>query len=516
MKRLFALVIAAVLCIGVFAGCSGSGNSSNTSAADTEVVYRMAVTYEESNWDPAFFTQPNDAGLAPMIYENLVELQTDGSVKAQLAEDWSISPDGLVYTFNLRKGVQWHKGYGEFTSADVKFTIERIGDEALGSANGMNMTIDNIKSIECPDKYTVVITLNSVDVDFLTRMSMFYSQIVCKAYSDKEGKDAVNAAPIGTGAFMYDKGTLTLTTEAVANKDWWGDRKGSNIERVINTYIADTNTLYNAFENNELDSIACFDFDQIKKYKDQGYISVSNPARDLLYLGVNMDMAPFDDPKVREAFFCAVDPQYFIDSMYYGTEKIPGSYIPENSKYAINDYFKSTYDVEKCKKLLAEAGYPDGVEITLWGGNDALGAAPVIIASDMLGKAGFKVNTQLVDFGVFIGQVRGGTAQVWCLYNSTGVIADDTMTRYKSEAYPGNNWCGIQDAEYDELVSKGVAASTEEEKAEYFAQAQRRLMDLQAVYPVSTYSQNILFHQGLTGMQTYGDQAFRCTTIVKN
>lgn len=486
-----------------------------TAAPAAEVVFNYSVNFEETNWDPAYWTAPDDTGLGGVIYENLFEYQTDGSLSPQLALSSDLSEDGLTYTIKLRQGVKWQKGYGEFTSEDVKFTIDRQTDPEIASINGGNFNIENIASVECPDAYTVVITLKTIDVDFLTRLSMFYSFIVCKAYSDKEGKAALNAAPVGTGPFEFDNGTLAVKTEAIANKEWWGDREGGNIDRLVCTYIADENTGYAAFENGELDILRSSNLDKTREYVAKGYKDEQSPKLSLLYIGMNMQLAPFDNEKVREALFYAVDPQYYIDNLFYGTETLPGSYIPFGSKYAITDYFKPSYDPEKAKALLAEAGYPNGIDIELWGGNDAHGQAPVIIAADMLQKGGFNVTIQLVDFGVYINKVRNGEIMAWCFYNTTSNIADDTISRYKSEYYPGNNWSGICDAEYDRLVDAGFSAKTEAEKAENFSAAQKRLMGLNVIYPVTTNSTHMLCQPGLSGVKVYGDLAFRATTIIK-
>ncbi|MCF0121280.1 MAG: hypothetical protein HUJ65_06535, partial [Oscillospiraceae bacterium] len=162
------------------------------------------------------------------------------------------------------------------------------------------------------------------------------------------------------------------------------------------------------------------------------------------------------------------------------------------------------------------AGYPDGVSITLWGANDSLGQPPAIVSEYLLSQAGFNVDLQLVDFGVFIGKVRNGEAQMWCLYNTTGAIADDTIVRYTSEYYPGNNWSGVCDSEYDALVKAGLEAKTEAEKAASFEAAQKRLLDLQVLFPISSYSMTSIYQKNVSGNKTYGDQVFRATTIVKS
>ena len=236
MKKIITLLLSVIMILGLAAcgsdapaSSDGQGAAAETQAsAGEEVVFNYSVVFEETNWDPAFWTQPDDTGLGSMIYETLFEYTMDGDVKPQLAKGYEVSDDGLTYTITLRDDVEWQKGYGKFTSADVKFTIERHGDPALASVNATNINLENIDSIECPDDYTVVIKLKAIDVDLITRLSMFYSDIMCKAYNDKEGMAALKASPVGTGAFEFDNGTLAVRTEAVANKNWWGDREGGN------------------------------------------------------------------------------------------------------------------------------------------------------------------------------------------------------------------------------------------------------------------------------------------------
>jgi ABC-type transport system substrate-binding protein len=193
-----------------------------------------------------------------------------------------------------------------------------------------------------------------------------------------------------------------------------------------------------------------------------------------------------------------------------------GSYIPPSCKYALRDYFKYDYNPDKAKQLLAEAGYPNGCPMVMWSPNDALGQPPTVIAQDMLSKAGFNVDWQCVEFGVFIGQVRDGTAAMWVLYNDSSPTGDNTLIRYTSDYYPGNNWCGVTDPEYDRYVAAGMAAATEKERFDNFYAAQRRLMDLQVVFPVATNSMGRVAQKNITGFVSYGDQGFRLQTVTKS
>lgn len=470
--------------------------------SEGEKILRLSRSWEDSSWDPATFTGNDQLALAPFIFETLCLLNSDGSSSALLAESWEKSGDGLSYIFHLRHGVQWHNGYGEMTSEDIKFTFERNADETSGSIQMENLKTDNIVSIETPDAYTVVFKLAAPDVDFVTRCSMYPSYIYSKAAFDDMGAERFALEPIGTGAYQYDKGTSGSQTEAVKFDSYWGG--APTFDRITNSMITDTNTNYSAFDNGELDAIYVYYMDKVNEYKEKGCNITYIPSHQLLYLGLNMQIAPFNNELVREAFFAAINPQYYIEEIFYDGETIPTGCIPPTCKYALTDYFKPTYNTEKSKALLAEAGYPNGVDMTLWTVNDEISTAPALISQNQLSEAGFNVELQLVDFSVFIDKVRNGEAPCWLLYNSTSVIADDTITRYTSDRYPGSNWCGVTDSTYDDLVSKGFNASTETDKDNYYKEAQKRFIDMNVIYPVSTYGYYLVSQPYINGMSLNG------------
>ncbi|MCL1975783.1 MAG: ABC transporter substrate-binding protein [Firmicutes bacterium] len=467
-----------------------------------KVLY-LGRTWEDKSWDPATFTTSSQLVLAPMIFENLAVLNSDGSSSPQLAEKWDISDDHLTYTFYLRKGVQWHGDYGEFTSEDVKFSFERHSDEALGSLQQEVLGLSNIASIDAPDKYTVTFKLIKPDADFITRCSIYASDITSKAAYDKLGMSGFNLTPIGTGPFAFTSGTPGSKTEAIRFDKYWGNKP--KVERIVSEIIADQNTLYTAFENGELDLIYSTNIDKVNEYISAGKEALYVPSLQLLYIGVNMQHAPFDNPVVREAYFHAINPSYFVDQIFLGKETVPSGYIPEKCKYALTGYFKPSYDPDKAKSLLAEAGYKDGAKITLWAVNDELSTAPALIAENQLKSGGFIVDLQMVDFGVFIDKVRSGEAAMWLLYNSTNFLTDDTVNRYTSSMYPGSNWCGVTDSDYDAKVAAGLSATSEADKREAFNAAQKRLIDLNVLYSASTYGDYVLTQPRISGLALRGD-----------
>jgi len=519
----FVVVLGLCLCIAVYIDGSVNKSSYNTPPAGIpsfgtiipkpfgEKVLRIHRSWEEASWDPAVFRQADDVHLALQVYETLVKREKNGDLTPWLAESWSTSDDGLTVTMKLRQGVQWHHSYGEFSAEDVKYTFERHLDDKVGSINADNLSLQNITSIETPDKYTVVFNFGTVDVDFLTRCSLYYGYMLCKAAYELEGFDSMMHFPVGTGPFRYDSGTPGTKTEVVRFDDYWGEK--AITDRVVSMIITDTNTAYAAFENGELDVMYVYDRDKVKEFESKGFINVHISDLQLLYVGVNMQLEPFTNEKVRAAFWCAINPHYYIEHIFYGDETLPGSYIPQSSKYSLPDYHKPVYDPEKSKKLLDEAGYPNGPDVTMWSVNDDYSPPAAHVSYSQLSDAGFNVKLQLVDFGVFINKVRNGEAPIWVLYNSTPILADETMNRYTSSFYPGSNWIGLQDDTYDKLVAAGLNARTEQEKYEKFHEAQRYLLDKFILYPVSTNSYSCMTQPNVTGIDLWADSYIRLNKV---
>ncbi|MCL2495817.1 MAG: ABC transporter substrate-binding protein [Clostridiales bacterium] len=480
----------------------------------SEKVLYLGRTWEDKSWDPATFTSSGPIALAPMIYENLAVFNSDGSSSPQLAESWDISADTLTYTFHLRQGVQWHGDYGEFNSEDVKFSFERHRDETLGSLQQETLGLANIAAIDTPDKYTVVFKLNAPDVDFITRCSIYSSLITSKAAFDKLGLQGYHLTPIGTGPFAYVSGTPGSRTEAVKFDHYWGNKP--KVDRVVHQVIPDQNTLYTAFENGELDLIHSSNMDKVTEFLAAGKQALYVPSLQLLYIGVNMKLAPFDNEVVRQAYFHAINPSYYVEQIFLGKESIPSSYIPEQCKYALTGYFSPSYNPQKAKEMLAQAGYPNGINITLWAVNDELSTAPALITENQLKESGFIVDLQMVDFGVFIDKVRSGAAAMWLLYNSTNFLGDDTVNRYTSYMYPGSNWCGVTDSDYDAKVTAGLTATTEADKRTAFQAAQKRLIDLNVLYPATTFGDYTLMQPNISGVTIKGDLYIDISNADKN
>ena len=315
------------------------------------------------------------------LYDRLVEAVTTGPLKSELqpglAEKWSVSDDGLKYTFNLRKGVKFHSG-DELTADDVIFTFDRMLDPATkalntdfldmiaGAKERMDGKATSVSGLKKIDDNTVEITLAAPFAPFLANLATPAGSIYSKNATTKAGKD-FGTKPVGTGPFKLD--SWTPDSEVVLSAFDGYFRGKPKFDKLIMKIVPEPQTMALMFKKGDLD---VFDLDfarsQIPEFKKDAQWKdkiVSGPRVGTYYMSINEKIPPFDNPKVREAIMYAIDRQTLIDKLYYGTG-MPAKGILAPGLAGYNDALPGfKYDPEKAKALLKEAGFPNGFEMTL-------------------------------------------------------------------------------------------------------------------------------------------------------
>ena len=286
---------------------------------------------------------------------------TTSEVEPDLAESWTLSPDGTVWTFKLKKGVQFHKGFGELTAEDVKFSFERQINRAPGTRFGVNLEV--IKSIEVVDPHTVQIALKAFDPIFLLRM-VGYQQgyIVSKKAVEKHGEQ-FKWNPVGTGPFYFERHSPREKIVLKAFDKYHGGRP--QIDEVHWFDVPEDATKLIGLEKGTFDLLypeaVTADFaDQVKKMG--AVIDRRGPGGQERFY-INMTKPPFDDIRVRKAFMHAIDRKAIKETMYPGgLARWRSSCVPPGYFGHIPMKFPE-YNPELAKKLLAEAGHPNGFTI---------------------------------------------------------------------------------------------------------------------------------------------------------
>jgi peptide/nickel transport system substrate-binding protein len=418
------------------------------------------------------------------LYEHLIGIDTEGNFIPELAESWSLSDDGLVYTFKLRKGIKFHNG-DEFTSADVKFSLERIMREGSMSPwiGQYSATIDHI---ETPDDYTVLVYDKFVDYMFYT--ALWGCPILPKNYIEENGDEYFNEHPIGTGPWKFVKLTPGVSIEFEAVPNHW--RITPEWANLIVELIPESSTALAKLRRGETDIVAV-NMDEALQVRDEGYELriLGRPISPIIcMLGTWATDGPLSDIRVRQALSLAINRQEIADTFFNGLGE-PGGVLwtaPSSWGYdpAWTDGPWYQYDRDAAKALLAEAGYPDSFanpEITIYSHPTTAWLPDLhLIISGYWEAVGVQTKVVPIDGG----QLRAlmyaepypeelvGTACIWPM-PTMQVSIPFLMSAIHSEG----NWRLLKDTEWDALHASISQEPDPNKQIELFRQTVEYMLD---------------------------------------
>lgn len=357
-KRLVALLLAVVLCVGLLAGCGSgtSGESQNPqsgNSGDTKEhpVLNLRLVSDVTCLDPQVTTSAEEYQLFIQIFDPLVNWNGSKSEAIPaLAESWTISDDGITYVFNLRRDVKWHDG-SDFTAEDVVFTMERTKVMPATASKGKV-----IKSATALDDYTVEIVLEYAYPNFILQLASFPFCIVNKDVVEKYG-DGNEDMLIGTGAYKFVSNTTGVGVTLEANKDYWDGEP--YFETINYKVIPDNNTALTSLLNGEidLDSVSStLDVDLVNSTDGMTVHSFKRNAN--YFLAMNMNNPPFNNEYFRKAVAYAIDKDAYVslvynDQAYANTKNVM---IAEDEEGYTDEIVSYDYSVEKAKEMLALSG----------------------------------------------------------------------------------------------------------------------------------------------------------------
>jgi dipeptide transport system substrate-binding protein len=471
--------------------------AANTAGAKT-LVYCSEGSPE--NFYPGVNTTGTSFDANSQIYSRVVDFERGGTkVVPGLAERWEISKDGTVYTFHLRKGVKWHsskdyKPTRDFNADDVLFMIERQWKSdhpyfKVTSSNhsyfgDMNMP-KLLKTVEKVDDYTVKITLNEPEAPFLSDLAMEYAGVQSKEYADKMLKagtpERIDQEPIGTGPYYLVQYQKDALIRYKAFPEHWGGKAA--IDDLVFAITPDASVRWAKLQKGECHLMTYpnpADLDAMRK--DPNIQVLEQPGLNVGYLAYNTTKKPFDDKRVRRALTMGMNKKAIIDAVYLSTGVPAKNPIPP-TMWSYNDDVKDIpYDPEGAKKLLAEAGYPNGLETDLWAmpvqrpyNPNARRIAELMQAD--LAKIGVKAEIKSFEWGEYRKRAQAGEHQMAQL-GWTGDNGDPDNFLHtllgcaSAKGASGSNIAKFCQQEFDDLVTKAKRITDVEERTRLYRQAQ--------------------------------------------
>lgn len=524
-KRILAWLLVSLLVLGT-----------TTVALAQEKVLVFGSSGDVVRLDPADVTDGESISRMDNIFEGLVEYEASSTeIKPCLAESWDVSEDGKEIVFHLRKGIKFHDGT-DFNADAVVFSFERQYNpehphHQYGEWAYWGYMFSDIDRAEKIDDYTVKIVLSEPNASIMTSLAMFTVCIVSPANAEKYGEDAFRY-PCGTGPFKFVEWVKDDHITLEANEDYWRGRP--KIDKIIFRVIPDPSARLLSLEVGEIHGMEYpnpADFDRIKANPD--LVLMSEPGMNIGYMAMNTGYGYIDanqngikDPdeplektpgyfepltkkEVRQAINMAIDKEAIVRDIFMGTASVAKNGMPPfmlGYNDEIEDY---PYDPARAKELLAEAGYPDGFEVTLY---VMPVSRPYMFDPPKIGEAiqsylaavGIKVNLYQVDWATYLQETEAGMHQM-CLLGWTGDNGDPD--NFLNVLY-GLNACSIGTAgnhafytneENQELLTKALRTYDVEKRAEYYKKAQELIHEDAGWVFLAHSNQNMVFQKNVEG-----------------
>jgi peptide/nickel transport system substrate-binding protein len=381
------------------AAAPGAPAAAPKSTKDTMVI---AVQGNLGTLDPHFAATDQDTIINRNVYDALLKYKPDSSeLTGDLATSWEQSPDGLTYTFHLRQDVEWQKGFGHFTANDVKASFDRL--KAPETKSPFAGLVSMLKEVQVVDDYTVKMVLSQPYAPFLHLLTPYRAGPIVNVKAIQQfGQDAA-WNPVGTGPYEFESGIPNQEATIKAYDKYYGPKPA--IARVTVRTVPDLNAQVVGLESHTYDLLEGQPTDPVivKRLQDEGFTRTVFSRNQPEVLLMDVTFKPFDDVRVRQAIAHAVDREQLIGLAAPDLGKPWYSPVPEGYFAATGDVPRYEHDVAKAKALLAEAGYPNGVDVTMNVYDTQQTAADVL--SEQLKQAGIRVTQEKLDQPTFIGRV---------------------------------------------------------------------------------------------------------------
>lgn len=440
-------------------------------AADDTLIVAMAA--DMTGLDPHLQTAFTSHKVLDMIHGKLVEVDEKMIVQPSMAESWDWSEDGMELTVHLREGMTFHNGT-PITSADVKFSFERILDEATGAAARSKFT--SISSIEVPDNLTVVFKFAEKNVAILVDMASNNAAILSKDFFDNGGDP--NVESVGAGPYKLVKWEPDNRIELTAHEGYFidGMPKIKNLEYRI---IPAEDSILAGVRTGEIDfAIINEPATAMIASADPGVVVASAPALSYHVLQLNPGRDVFKDVRVRQAIACAIDRQEVLDVAALGEGQVTPPVVQPYFAADTSTLFCYKKDLEKSKALLAEAGNPE-ISFTIMAAADE---PPTAVAEaqniqDQLSEIGIKVDIEVLELGVYVERWLAGDFDSCAALNGGGTDPNGTFWRYWHSSGNLQKVSVFNAPELDELLVQGRSNTDPAERLPYYIKAQEILAE---------------------------------------
>jgi peptide/nickel transport system substrate-binding protein len=509
MIRGFRFGVFAFIALVALVGCGGGGAPQSNTPPNTLYV---ALEAEPPELDPNLSSAYVDRQVMASLYDKLVDIDENGEIVPMLAKSYDVSDDGKVYTFHLRDGIKFHDGT-EFNAEAVKYNLERYQEED----SVRSTEVEPIESVEAVDEYTVRVTLSEPFAPFLAVLTD-RAGIMASPKAIEENNGRISKDPVGTGPFKFVERVRGDHITVEKNPDYW--REGlPKIDKIEYRGIEDENVQYQNLQSGELDIIDSIPLVEFKELQESGDYNVSiEPG--LGYQGVflNVTQPPFDNKQLRQAVYRLVDRDAIVKAVLRGVGGEAGNSPFSEQSWAYSEKSDSYPEpsVEEAKKLLEEAGKPDGFSFTLKTDPSPINQQIGQVIQNNLKPAGIDVKLEQEEFGTLLDDSTNGNFQALFLGWSGRI--DPDLNIYDFTVTNGDfNDSGYSNPEVDKLLNEARTTSDRARRKELYGQVMEILHeDVPYVYLYhNNQTTDFAMQPTVQGFEPYPDGILRLAGVSK-
>lgn len=461
-KRILATSL--VLCMALTAfGCGGNdtkepAKTDGGQQAQGEVTYKDTLVWGQgadiTSLDPHQGKETPAVEVTDQIFDTLFVVDENNEVQPLIAESYDQTSE-TQYAVKIREGIKFHDGT-DLTAEDVKFSLDR----AIASAS-VSYIVDFIDNVEIVDDYNVLINLKAPYAPALRNLSVPFSAIVPKAYVEAD-EENFKKNPVGCGPYKFVEWNPGDSAKLVAFDDYFGGKAAT--QNLVMKVIPEAAQRTMALENNEIDIAYDIQPNDLEKISSNENLKLYDaPSLTCYYVSMNMNKAPFDNQKVRDAINLAIDRQTIVDVIAYGSGE-PADAIIAPGVFGYSSPGAYEYDVEKAKTLMAEAGYADGFKTSIMVNDNQTRKEVCEAIQAMLKEINIDCEVKVMEFGSYIQSTTNGEHDMAYMGWVTSTIdADYTYysLEHSSQQGAAGNRTFIADPEVDALVEQGRSTSDE-------------------------------------------------------
>ena len=438
-----------------------SGGTSTDDEASNSVV--VGISQDIDSLDPHNADYAGTREVLFNLFEGLVKATSDGNIEPAVAESYEVAEDASSISFTIRKGITFHDG-SPVTAEDIKYSLERYAQ-----IQGSESAFADFQELEIVDEKTVNVILSEPNTEFIY-------ELTC-AILPEANEENVNSDPIGTGPFKYVSFKPGESLVVEKYEGYW--KEGfPYLDQVTFKVVTDTDSAINQLNAGTLDIYQYLTADQAATL-NANFNILEGSVNYVQGMFLNNAVAPFDDVRVRQAIYYAVDRDLINEFLFGGKSHIIGTNMIPAAEFYYNADTETTYtrDLDKAKELLNEAGYPNGFEFTITVPNNYApheGTAQIIAES--LSEVGIKANINLVEFNTWYSDCYVDRNYEATVVAVDGKIAPNSWFT-KNVSTASNNFTNYSNPEYDEVFEKALAEIDLDQKAVYYKQLQQILAD---------------------------------------